>query len=187
MGKRAWELRRQADQAAAREAFFQNRTPPESADIESRGASTDVFYRSLLLREGTDALIFRTSVPSRTLELVSAADAGLLIAAPTNSAPLRMRGSGLRPTRINWYRGTANPVRRRTAWGSSVARYYDTTGGRSHFSIPFSRATGVFDAGDLTEAFDNLFGVGGSQRALLGTQNGRASITWERASVSAQS
>lgn len=186
MAKKSWYYARQAEQATAREAYYRNRVPPESSAIESKGPSTDVFYRSLILLDGTDHLIFRTSVDNTTLGLLSAAEAGLLTTLGAGDVSQRMRGSGVKPTRVHWYRGATNPVRTRSAWNTSVARYYDTQGGRSHFSVPFSRATGVFNADDIADAFQALFGPGGSKRTLLGSANGRASITWERATISAQ-
>lgn len=186
MAKPSWYYQRQAEQAQARENFFRNRVPPESTTIESKGPQTTVFYRSLLLLNGTDHLIYRTSVDNTTLGLVTAAEAGLLTTLGTGDVAAPMKGSGVRPTRIQWYRGSTTPTRRRTDWGTSVARYYDTTGGRSHFSVPFSRATGVFNADDLIDQFNALFGPSGSKRTLLGGANGRAAIKWERAVVSAQ-
>lgn len=184
--KKAWYYERQAREAKARETYFANREVPESATITPRGASQTLYYRSLLQLQGTEHLIYSVQVPTATLALLSASDAGLKNTLATTEIALRLRGSGVRPTRLHWYRGSANPVRRRTAWGTSVARYYDSTGGRSHYSIPFSRATGNFGPDDLTEAFNGLFGASGSKRALLGEQNGRAYISWERATVSAQ-
>lgn len=185
--KKAWFYERQAQQAQARENFYKNRTPPEEdQSITSRGAMTDVYYRSMILLEGTDHLIFSTSVPNSTTQLLTAAEAGLLTVLPANSTASRMRGSGLRPTRVKWYKGSTNPVRKRTDWNTSVARYYDNAGGRSHYSLPFSRATGVFNADDVRDQFNTLFGPGGSKRGLLGAANGRAYIDWERVTTSAQ-
>lgn len=186
MAKPSWYYARQAQQAEARENFFRNRVPPESSTIESKGPATEVYYRSLLLNDGTNPLIFRTSVDNVTLNLVTAGEAGLMTTLGADDIALPLRGSGVRPTRVQWYRGTTTPVRRRTDWGTSVARYYDTQGGRSHFSIPFSRASGAFQSDEILAAFTGLFGPGGSKRGVLGGSNGRAAIQWERAVVSAQ-
>ena len=185
--KPVWYYQRQARDAEARNNYFQNRTPPaEDATIQSRGAQTELFYRSLIQRSGTEHLIYSIQVPTQTLGQLTAAEAGLKATLEEDEVALRLRGSGVRPTRIKWYRGSTTPVRRTTPWGTRVARYYDTAGQRSHFSIPFSRVTGVFDGDDLRDAFDNLFGPGGSKRGLLGQANGRAYIEWERVTVSAQ-
>jgi hypothetical protein len=188
MAKPAWYYERQARDASARENYFKNRTPPaEDTTIESRGAQTEVYYRSLIQLSGTDHLIYTTQVPAATLNLVTAAEAGLKTTLAAGETSSRLKGSGVRPTRVKWYRGATTPVRKTTAWGTKSARYYDDQAGRSHYSIPFSRATGVFGADDLKDAFVALFGPGGSKRNLLGAANGRAYIDWERATISAQS
>jgi hypothetical protein len=182
----AWYYERQAREATARENYFKNRTPPtEDTAIESRGAQTEVYYRSLIMMDGTDHLIYTAQVPVSTLNLVTAAEAGLKTTLAAGETSSRLRGSGVKPTRVHWYRGSTNPVRRSTAWGTKVARYYDDGAGQSHRSMPFSKATGVFNADDVKDAFNALFGPGGSKRNLLGTANGRAYLSWESASVSA--
>ena len=185
--KKAWYYERQAQQATARDNYYRDRVPPESSDIESRGASTDLYYRSLIQIEGTDHVIYTVSVPNTTLAKVTASEAGLMTALGTDDVALRLRGSGMKPTKLHWYKGATTATRRRTAWNTSVARYYDTESGRSHYSIPFSRATGVFNADDLKDAFVALVGPSGSKKTtLLGAVNGRAYIEWERVTVSAQ-
>lgn len=180
----AWYYERQANEAQRRADYFRNQQPPaQPTSIESRGAMTDVYYRSMIQIEGTDHLVYATSVRSSTLGLVPAADAGLLTTLGTGTTGLRLKGSGVKPTKIHWYRGTASPVRRPTAWGTQVSIYHESG---THRSMPFSRATGVFNADDLKDAFMGLFGPGGTRRTLLGTANGRAHITWEEVSVSAQ-
>jgi hypothetical protein len=183
----AWYYERQAQEAEARAAYYRNRVPPAGdTTIQSRGASTDLFYRSLIQLDGTDHLVYKVSVPNATLTLLPAADAGLATTAGSSTA-LRLRGSGLKPTKIHWYRGRATAIRRRTAWNTSVAVYYDDQGGRSHYSTPFSQATGIFNPDDLKDKFEALFGPSGTRRNLLGAVNGRAYIEWERVTVSAQS
>jgi hypothetical protein len=181
----AWYYERQAQEAQRRADYFRNRTPPtEDRNIESRGAMTDVYYRSLIQIEGTDHLVYETSVRTSTLSIVSAAQAGLLTTLGTGVTANRLRNSGLKPTKIHWYKGRANPIVRPTAWQTNVAIYHEDG---THRSMPFSRATGNFDANDLKVAFEGLFGAGGSVRATaLGSANGRAYITWEQVSVSAQ-
>lgn len=181
----AWYYERQAREANARQQFLANREPPEpGGTIESRGASTDVFYRSLLIRDGLESRVYKTQARAEALTIVSAAQAGLLTAAPTNVTPQPVRGSGLRPTRIHWYRGAATATRERSPWNTSWNKYYQEG---THASLPFSRASGAFDAADLVEAFNGLFGASGTVRAqALGAQNGRAHITFERAPFSAQ-
>lgn len=183
----AWYYERQAQEAQARSDYFRNRTPPaEDTTIETRGQSTDVYYRSLIQLSGTDPLIYATSVYNSTLALITATEAGLATTLGSGETASRLRGSGVRPTKIHWYKGRATPIRRRTDWNTSVAVYYDDSAARSHYSVPFSRATGNFDANDLKVAFNALLGPSGTKRSVLGAANGRAYIEWERASVSAR-
>lgn len=184
----AWYYERQAQEAQARATYFQNRQPPPAGTtVEQRGASTDLFYRSLLQRSGTDSLIYKVSVLDSTLSRISAVQAGLKTTLGADEVALRLRGSGLKPTRMHWYRGKTTPTRERSPWNTSWTQYYDETGGQSHFSIPLSKATGVFDGGDLLDAFEGLFGPTGTQRALLGATNGRAYVTMEQVSNAYQS
>jgi hypothetical protein len=183
----AWYYERQAQEAEARANYYRNRQPPaEDTTIQSRGASTDLLYRSLIQIQGADRLTYKVSVPNTTLSLLPAAEAGLA-AVDTNTAALRLRGSGLKPTKIHWYRGRATAIRRRTAWNTSVSVYYDEQNGRSHYSIPFSRVSDTFTPNTLKEQFEIMFGPSGTRRSLLGPTNGRAYIEWERVTVSAQS
>lgn len=183
--RQPWYYERQAAEAQRRADYFRNRTPPtEDRTIDTRGATTDLYYRSLIQKSGTDHLLYAVSVPNSTLTLLPAADAGLQTLAQIGTAvPQRLRGSGVKPTKIHWYKGRATPIRRNSAWNTSVAIYHEEG---SHKSIPFSDASGEFTAQDLQDKFESLFGSGGSRRTLLGTANGRAYITWEQVSVSAK-
>lgn len=182
--RQPWYYERQAAEAQRRSDYFRNRTPPtEDRTINTRGATTDLYYRSLILLEGTDHLIYGVSVPNTTLALLPATDAGLKTTLTSGETASRIRGSGVKPTKIHWYKGRATPIRRPSAWQTSVAVYHEDN---SHKSIPFSKATGNFNADDLADAFNALFGAGGTRRTLLGTTNGRASITWEQVSISAK-
>lgn len=182
--KPAWYYQRQATISEARATYFANKTPTAPGPIQERGAATDLYYRSLTLTDGTNPLIFRVSVLNDTLALMTAADLGLVETLGAGEIALRLRGSGIKPTKIHWYEGAATPVRTNTPWGSSVSRYYDNAG-KSHFSAPFSERVGVFTAAALRENFETLFGVGGLKRNLLGLKHGRAWMELEQAPVSA--
>lgn len=186
--KPAWYYERQATITRAREQFYANRTAPTTpTTIQSRGPSTDLFYRSLNLANGTDPVIFRVSVNNDTLGAISATQLGLAATLSSTEVALRLRGSGVKPTRVHWYRGAATPTRRTTSWGSRVSRYYDTQGNRSHFSAPFSKASGTVTGPEIQDRFNALFGPSGTLRALLGAQNGRAWLELERVAFSANS
>lgn len=183
--KQPWYYQRQANIAEARNAYFANKGPSTPGPIQERGASTGLYYRSLTLTDGTNPLIFSVQVPNDILALTPAAILGLKETLGVGEVALRIRGSGVKPSKIHWYEGTATPVRTNTPWGSSVSRYYDNTGGRSHYSAPFSETTGTFTASALREDFEGMFGVGGTHRNLLGLKHGRAWLELEQAPVSA--
>lgn len=179
--KPAWYYQRQADAAERRADHFRNRTPPTTpTTIQSRGAATDLFYRSLNLRTGADPVIFRVSVFNDTLQRVNATNLGLMNTLSSSEIALRLRGSGVKPTRLHWYRGRTTPVRTTTPWGTRVSNYADNQGGQSHFSAPFSKASGTISGSEISERFESLFGPSGSVRAQMGAQNGRAWLELER-------
>lgn len=182
MGRRrpSWYYTRQAQEAQARETFLQNYAgPPANTIVEQRGASTDLFYRSLSLVSGTEHTEFIVQVPNTTLAQVTAAEAGLLTT--TTGAPLKIRGSGVKPSRAHWYQGDPTPRYETSRWNTSYIRYYSRG---THKSVPFSIATGLFDADALRDAFSGLFGPSGTKRALLGATNGRAYLELEVANLS---
>lgn len=180
--KPAWYYERQAQEAEARANYYRNRVPQDNASVRSR-PTTVKYYRSLLVRQGTDPTIFKVSVNNAALALVTATQAGLLDALTATETALNLRGSGVKPTKIHWYKGDASPVGRRTAWNSRYIRYYDTAGTQSHYSMPFSRATGAFDPNDLKNAFNTLFS-GSNRTTLLGAANGRAYLELEHVPTS---
>ncbi len=188
--KPAWYYKQQMEQAEARENYFKNRPAPvPPATVNDRGPSTTLFYRSLLLKNGTDPVIFRVNVLNATVGQsgkLGVADVGLLETLPANTMAFPTRGSGINPTKVYWQKGDTTPTRQTTDWGTKWTRYYDPTPGSSG-SSPFSKASGTFDAGDLQTAFNGLFGANGTKRSLLGTENGRAWLEYERMPVSANS
>lgn len=185
----AWYYERQARIANDREAYRRNNPPTPQTAVRSRGPATDVWYRSLALVDGTEHRVFKTAVDNDTLQIVTAVQAGLLTAAPADGASFSLRGSGLTPTKLIWQRGVATPSRVRTPWNSSYIKYYEGNNRdaiRSHYSMPFSRATGAFSAADLRAAFNTIMS-GGARTTMLGAENGRASLVLERAPISAMS
>jgi hypothetical protein len=179
--KPAYYYQRQLTIAQARDQYRINNPPANiSGPIADRGATTDLFYRSLTLTNGADPVIFGIKVPDATLALVSAAQLGLLTALGAGDVSLRLKGSGVKPSKVHWYAGNTAPTRVRTAWGSTWSKYYDD----KSYSAPISKTTGVFSASDLRDAFEAMFRSGGSERALLGTRNGRAWLELEQANIS---
>ncbi len=182
MGRKpAWMLERQLAAAKAREQYYLTYVPPESGTVEQRDKTT-LFYRSLNLKDATAHKVFTVKVDNFAIGAsgVGSADAaGLLTAAPTGTSPLSVVNN-VKPSRIFWYQGKATPTVGKTAWNTRKVTYYDTTNGRSHFSVPVSEPTGEFDASDLIARFQLLFGPSGTKKGLLGTKNGRAWLELEQ-------
>lgn len=181
----AYRLQRELNEANARETFIENYTgPAPDTVVNSRGPSTELYYRSLVQTVGADRVIYKVNVNNQTLLQVPAVDAGLLTTLTASQTPQRLRGSGVKVSRLHWNQGRANPVYVTSRYGTSYPRTYVAG---SNKSIPFSVATGAFNADDLNDQFQILFGNGGTRRALLGASNGRAYVELERAPISANS
>ncbi|MCU0534232.1 MAG: hypothetical protein MUD14_10095 [Hydrococcus sp. Prado102] len=188
MGRRkpAWLQEREFNKATARETYYRTRTPTTSTTVNSR-KQVQLFYRSMFMKIGAEPLIYAVRPTEAAITAIGgAADAGLLAAMPATAgaqtAPLSIRGSGVTPSKACWYKGASAPVGDTTPWSSRWIRYYDKPAtGQSHFSVPFSKATGAVTSADLQGAFNALFGPTGSKKALLGDENGRAWLQLERA------
>lgn len=177
----AWRHRREARQADNRETFFETyEGPPEDAPVRSRGASAQRFYRSLILRAGTDPVVYKVNVPNATLGVVPDTLSGLLAVAPENTTPQGLRGTGIKVSRASWYQGDASPRRVRSRWNTSYTRSYVAG---SHRSIPLSEPAGLITVEDITDRFNALFNDPARRAALLGT-NGRATLELERVPIS---
>lgn len=178
--KPAYYYQRQLTIATARDAYRAANPPtPTAGTINSRGATTDAFYRCMTLSSGATPLIVGVKVRNDVIGMLTLAQLGLGAALGAGEVALRQRGSGIKPTKIHWYAGDTTPTRVTTPWGSKWNKYYaDKT-----YSAPFSKATGAVTATDLRDAFDALFGGSGTERALLGTENGRAWLELEQAPI----
>lgn len=186
--KPLYQLQKQLQNRQAREQYYSNyQGPPEDTVLTPEGDATTVYYRSLHIVDGSDHRFFTSSVPEVTLQKVTAAQAGLVLVLPADTTSTPLRGSGVKPTLAHWYKGKTNPVYKSSPWGTKWAQYYESDAGKSHFSIPFSKATGVFDSADLMTAFGAVFAPGGNaNETLLGTRNGRAYLELERYSTAIQ-
>lgn len=176
----AADLARRAAARQAREAEIQRRRAaarPAGQTVQSRGPSTQLFYRSLLRKlDATTHLAYACEVRNDALQGVGGfAAVGLLETIGTDMNMGSMRKEIL-PSRAFWYEGDATPVTQRSAWGTSWSRYYGTG---THRSCPISKGSGAFDSRDIRTTFTGLFGPGGSARSQMGTQNGRAYLRLE--------
>lgn len=92
--KPAWYYERQKEEAEKREAYYRNRqAPPTGTTVKSRGASTDLFYRSLTQRLEAEPIIYRVGVTNDTLSRLTAAEAGLKNTLADGEIALRLRGT----------------------------------------------------------------------------------------------
>jgi hypothetical protein len=180
---------RQAEEAKKRETYMRNRPPrPVGATVTQKGGTTTTFYRSMLIKQGSSPAIFSVDVLTTSLDAVGGATAcGLLATMPTDAGtqntPLRVRGSGMKPSRAHWYKGVASPSVRQSKWGTNWTKYYDNN---SHQSVPLSDATGTVVAiADVQTVFNSIFS-GATKTQLLGTKNGRAYLEFERVSLSSR-
>ncbi len=184
--KPAWYYERQAAEATARANYFKNKVPTVKDNVAERGATTQLYYRSLFKKLGTTHLMYVVNVLTSTLTKAPASYLGLLTDTEyTNLAPeakisFPIRGSGVKYSKVSWYAGAASPTQVLTAWNTRYNRYYeaDTPGTQTHYSAPISVAGGPFDAKDVKAAFELL--VKDKKSAMLGTKNGRAQLTLER-------
>lgn len=179
--KPAYLYKREADRAEARENYYRTHVPPEKTTVDQKNTKT-LFYRSLLIKAGADHRVFTVYVGTRSLTDIGGFGAvGLLETLPANTDSTSIRRSGIKPSRIHWYKGDSTPTARRTPWGSRVIRYYDNTGNQSHFSTPVSKGSGSFTSDDLQTTFNSLFSpANGSKKGLLGPNNGRAWLSYEQ-------
>ena len=183
---------RQAEEAKKRETYMRTRPPrPETTVVKQRGATTEAFYRSMLIKQGSDPAIFSVDVLASSLAAVGGPSAcGLLEAMPAATAgstaqntPLRVRGSGMKPSRAHWYKGMATPTVKQSRWGTNWTKYYDND---SHQSVPMSDLTGSsISPAKVQSVFDAIF-KGATKTQLLGTKNGRAYLEFERISYSSR-
>lgn len=183
---------RQAEEAKKRETFLRTRPPrPAGTTVSQRGATTEGLYRSMLIKQGTNPAIFSVDVLTLSLTAVGGLDdCGLLSAMPTAAAgataqntPLRVRGSGMKPTRVHWYKGNT-PTVQTSRWGTNWTKYYAP---KSHQSVPISDAVGAsVTVSDVQARFDLIFKDPGRKVELLGAKNGRAYLEFERVSYSSR-
>lgn len=185
--KPAWEYERLAAERKRREDYLKNKPRSTNTAVQGRDEVTR-YYRSALLKDGTNHELYKIRVDNAALTLLGAGRTpalGLLTAVPEGEIAMRLRGSGLKPSRISWYKGAASPVASTTPWGTRVSRYYDRQGNRSHYSAPISKGTGAFTLADVVTAFNTI--VANDTTTLLGAENGRAWLDLETVAIAVSS
>lgn len=65
--------------------------------------------------------------------------AGLLMSVPASKSAVPIKGTGIKPATVRWYKGLETPVSGRTPWDTPSRKWGDKTGGingQSHRSCP---------------------------------------------------
>lgn len=188
------DYEKKAADAKARENYYRTRPArPKAGNTLTAKDATTLIYRSLFLIFTTvpgddtskDHLPFKVEAGNKALAKVPANTVGLsgINATGINISLARpIRGSGIKPSKINWYNGAANPTIRTTAYGTKWAQYYDNAEGeaQSNFSLPVCRAAGSFGIADIVTSFKTIFSDA-NKTGLLGAKNGRAELDLEYA------
>ncbi|MCL1468678.1 hypothetical protein [Argonema galeatum] len=189
MGRRrtSGELEEMLRLARAREQARLQHRIDNPAPYRGRGPRTEGLYRSMLRFKGTSRAVYEISVDKETVPgKLTLAQVGLLAAnAALGAGEIligAIKGSGVKPTKIQWFFGVApQAVPPSTGHGRWIRRWARDTGGQSHRSTPFSRVSGPVDSAGLTTAFHDL--IAGPLAPALGA-GGDATLIFERGNVS---
>jgi hypothetical protein len=175
------ELQARADKAKAREAERRQNliANPKAYKPQAAEDYDTVYYRDPL----EAGLVLQVTVKKAAYtELGGLATAGLLatVADGTVVVP-KVKGDGRKLITLSWYYGDADPiVVPATATRDRYVKFYDKHGEQSHYSIPFSVATGAFTLSTLITNFTTLFNkTNGTKREALGA-NGKAFLKFGR-------
>lgn len=180
--KRAWYYQRKADAAERREQFLRNREPAER-NYKARESRKEAVYASISqMVEGgnsqTASQLYQVKFPQTSG--LDETKLGLFTVEEKKYA-FSIRNAPIYPTTVRWYKGTGNPQRMRTQWGTAWIRYYEVAEGNSHshYSSPLSAKAARVEAKDQLKTFADAF-RGEQASGLLGGKNGRAYLTLER-------
>ncbi|MGV0103036.1 hypothetical protein NSTCB13_01607 [Nostoc sp. DSM 114160] len=164
------ELQARADKAKAREAERRQNlinnpkpyTPQAAEDYDT------AYYRDPL----EAGLILAVTVKKEAYtKLGGLASVGLLATVPENAVSIpKVKGDKRKLVTISWFYGDATPVVvPATATRNRYVKFYDKNGNQSHYSIPFSVATGAFTLSTIITNFGTLFNkTNGTKRDVLG-------------------
>jgi hypothetical protein len=175
MGKRLSpaELEERAKLARAREAAMKARRTANPKPYTPRTAEdfSTIFYRDPL----ETGRFLEIDVKARALTKIGGvAAAGLLATLPDGSVAVKItRGSKIPIVKLRWYFGDANASPVMTPWGTRWIKKYDADGGQSHYTLPFSIATGVFTLDTIQTKFREYFNeTNGTKRTEMLGANG---------------
>lgn len=179
--KSVGELTELLEQAKRRKAAMEKRKVESTATPQKAKDKVTVYYKNPIV----PTQILKLTVPQPGIikfggsNLAAGITAcGLLADAPENSSPIEVvKGSKIPIVKICWFFGDATARRIATDWGTTYARPYDNDGGQSHYSVPFSMATGTLTINALIAKFEEFFDNDEetNKRGLLGVL-GEASL-----------
>jgi hypothetical protein len=160
----------------------------EDAKLAARKASPKPYtpkspqdYQTYYYRDPIDLgrVIEIPQVNVRAINLLGGEDdAGLLVNAPSGTTNLitLYKGSKIKIIKLHWYFGDATATAVTTDWGTRYIKKYDAQGGQSHFSVPFTIASGTFNLETIMNKFRTYFvGEDATKKALIG-ELGRAEL-----------
>lgn len=164
------ELQARADKAKAREAERRQNLISNPKPYKAKAAEN---YDTAYYRDPLEAgLILQVTVNKEAYtKLGGLTAAGLLATVPDGAVVVpKVRGDKRKLITISWFYGDDTPVVvPATATRNRYVKFYDKNGNQSHYSIPFSVATGVFTLSTIITNFTTLFNkTNGTKREVLG-------------------
>ncbi|MBR8832714.1 MAG: hypothetical protein DSM106950_01385 [Stigonema ocellatum SAG 48.90 = DSM 106950] len=172
MAKRlsAVELQARADKAKAREAARLQHRIDNPSPYKPRAAED---YDTAYYRDPIEAgLILSVTVKKEAYtQLGGLSNCGLLSTVNEGQVVVpKVKGDKRKLITISWFYGDNEPtVVPATTTRNRYIKFYDKHGNQSHYSIPFSVATGAFTLSTIITNFTTLFNkTNGTQRAVLG-------------------
>ncbi|MBN3882124.1 MAG: hypothetical protein V7K64_19035 [Nostoc sp.] len=166
----AAELQARADKAKAREAERRQNliSNPKAYKPQAADDYDTAYYRDPL----EAGLILAVTVKKEAYtKLGGLTSVGLLATVPENAVSIpKVRGDKRKLITVSWFFGDDTPiVVPATATRNRYVKFYDKNGNQSHYSIPFSVATGAFTLSTIITNFGTLFNkTNGTKREVLG-------------------
>jgi hypothetical protein len=180
--KSVGELTELLEQAKRRKAAMEKRKVESTATPQKAKDKATVYYRDPVIA----GRLLKLTVPQAGIikfggsTLAAGITAcGLLADAPDGSSAVEiLKGSKVPIIKICWYFGDANAKRVPTDWGTVYTKPYDADGGQSHYSIPFTTASGTLNVNTLITKFNEFFDSDqeANKRNLIGVL-GEATLT----------
>lgn len=148
------QLKDRAEKAERREDFKRQARIANPKPYQRAPRRYPGFYKSYLKEDqifeldviGANLLCLGTGTPADTVPVAEDfTKAGLLATLPGGESAVKIKGTGAKPAKLQWYKGLETPISGRTPWDTPSRKWGDKTGGangQSHRSCP---------VGDLTD------------------------------------